>query len=219
MSVVSAINLEPAVLGGGGGGSQNLSQVLTTGNSAGSSDIDMNNNNITSVDNIGCETILCNTDITCATLNYTTLNPPVGGGGGATILLNTPAQQTVTITTGLYTSPAIYTINNVPIGLVQFSVEILFENVDTAPVTFNNIQFILNTSVTNPNLVFELGDFNSNNITASAGVTNQKIYTWTYYNTAVQNFTFQIQTNVTSGAFATAPPQFFLTNALMYKLA
>jgi len=148
------------------------------------------------------------------------LTPSVlGGGGGATILLNTPAQQTVTITTGGFTSPAIYTINNVPTGLIQFSVEILFENVDTAPVTFNSIQFILNTSITFPNLVFELGDYNSNNITASSGVTNQKIYTWTYYNTAVQNFTLQIQTDVTSGAFATAPPEFYLTNALMYKLA
>ena len=46
MSVASAINLEPAVLGGGGG-SQTLAQVLTTGNSAGSSDINMNNNDIT----------------------------------------------------------------------------------------------------------------------------------------------------------------------------
>jgi len=106
MSVASAINLEPAVLGGGGG-SQTLAQVLTTGNSAGSSDINMNNNDITGAN-----------AITCATLNYTTLNPPVGGGTTLPFYVQTSILPTPIFN---YNNPVeflndILSIPNVPAG-------------------------------------------------------------------------------------------------------
>lgn len=46
---------------GGGGGSQNLSQVLTTGNSAGLNDVDMNNNDLLNVDKIDFNTATIDT--------------------------------------------------------------------------------------------------------------------------------------------------------------
>lgn len=104
MSVASAINLNPTVLGGGG--SQTLSQVLTTGNSAGSSDINMNNNDITTAN-----------QITCSTLNYTTLNPPITPAG-LTYYVQTSISPTPIFnytTSGSFQND-ILTIPNVPAG-------------------------------------------------------------------------------------------------------
>ena len=92
MSVASAEGINPSVFGGGG--SQTLAQVLTTGNSAGSSDIDMNNNDITGAN-----------AITCATLNYTTLNPPVGGVTSNYIAYN-PAPSSNLTGEYTYTTPS-----------------------------------------------------------------------------------------------------------------
>jgi hypothetical protein len=118
MSVASAENLTPAVLGGG---SQTLAQVLTTGNSAGSSDIDMNNNDITGAN-----------AITCDTLNYTTLNPPVGGGGGGVPLLLNSSQPFIAFTgSGLTTIFTCPTIQNVAEGVIQVNIAYSYQGGDT----------------------------------------------------------------------------------------
>lgn len=104
MSVVSAISLTPSVFGGGG--SQTLAQVLTTGNSAGSSDINMNTNDITGAN-----------DITCVNLNYTTLNPPITQAG-LTNFVQTSISPTPIFnytTSGSFQND-ILTIPNVPAG-------------------------------------------------------------------------------------------------------
>jgi len=110
MSVASAEGINPSVFGGGG--SQTLAQVLTTGNSAGSSDINMNNNDITGAN-----------AITCDTLNYTTLNPPVGGGGGGVPLLLNSSQPFIAFTgSGLTTIFTCPTIQNVAEGVIQVNI-------------------------------------------------------------------------------------------------
>jgi archaellin len=203
MSVASALDLTPAVLGGGGG-SQNLSQVLTTGNSAGSSDIDMNNNDITGAN-----------AITCDTLNYTTLNPPVGG---ATILLNQAGGIVQQLpTTGSFPSGTIYTIPNVPVGLIQFSVLVNLINPDTnniAVVFTQNIYNLANTSLTE---IYSIGlDDGTETISANANQTQQ--ITITFYNTAVQTFNFSFETFATSSS-TIDPVTIETSNALMVQLA
>tara|TARA_R110000764_G_scaffold30092_2_gene70028 strand:- start:1865 stop:3022 length:1158 start_codon:yes stop_codon:yes gene_type:complete len=91
---------------GGAGGSETLAQTLVLGNSAGTSDIDMNLQSITNA-----------TNITTGTLNYTTLNPPIVGGdnivpNSINITSNVSPQNATTAITNIYNNNSAYSINN-----------------------------------------------------------------------------------------------------------
>jgi hypothetical protein len=106
MSVASAEGINPAVLGGGGG-SQTLAQVLTTGNSAGSSDIDMNNNDITGANAITATTFTgaltgnASTATSATTATTATTATNIAGGAGGSIPYQSGAGATTLLANGL----------------------------------------------------------------------------------------------------------------------
>jgi len=102
MSVASAEGINPSVFGGGGG-SQNLSQVLTIGNSAGSSDIDMNNNDITGANAITATTFtgaLTGNASTATSATTATTATNIAGGAGGSIPYQSAVNTTALLANG-----------------------------------------------------------------------------------------------------------------------
>jgi hypothetical protein len=100
MSVASAINLNPAVLGGGGGGSQSLSQVLQVGNSAGAYSIDMNTKNISNASNISATNFIGALTGNATTATTANIATNLAGGSGGTIPVQSGAGVTEFIPNG-----------------------------------------------------------------------------------------------------------------------